>query len=458
MRAASRRVAAVCCGSVVCLAMPAAARSPSCEQVERYTLKNGLEVVLRPDHELPNVALVSSVHAGSRHDPPGYEGLAHYVEHLTFREALALGSVNELYDQAGATGVNATTGLDTTDYFAQLPRAQLERGLWLEARRIAIGLDAVLPGPAEEEHQVILREHALRYGKSGLRLEMLGATFQALFPEAHPYHAWRRPTESSVGALGLTDARWFFARYYRPDRIRLTLLGDFDSAAVRPLVDKYFAALSARELPAAAAAPALAQAAQDEAECRRSELTGASLHGSVRISTRARNEWVTFLWLPPAGLEPQRWSGILATFARRVGDAARDAQLASGASIDLIPGELGDYWALSVDLLPSQPFEQVAPLVASVFAELKRSPPDAGEQNAQRQALDLHESRERSLLSRALDLSQRECRPSRCLTPADQMSAETIAGIDHFDPASALRVELRHSFSASLDGDVERLP
>src|SRR3954463_16212853 len=108
MRAASRRVAAGCCGSGVRPAMPAAARSPSCEQVERYTLKNGLEVVLRPDHELPNVALVSSVHAGFRNDPQGYEGLAHYVEHLTFREAQSLADGIELYKQAGATGVNAT--------------------------------------------------------------------------------------------------------------------------------------------------------------------------------------------------------------------------------------------------------------------------------------------------------------------------------------------------------------
>src|SRR3569832_1610721 len=164
MRAPIRFAAAVCAGLVVCAA-PALARSPSCEQqLERYTLKNGLEVVLRPDHELPNVAIVSSVHAGFRNDPQGYEGLAHYVEHLTFRETQSLADGIELYKQAGATGVNATTSLDRTEYFAQLPRAQIERGLWLEARRIALGLDLLTAGSAEEERQVVLREYELRFG------------------------------------------------------------------------------------------------------------------------------------------------------------------------------------------------------------------------------------------------------------------------------------------------------
>jgi predicted Zn-dependent peptidase len=453
MGAALRFAAGVCAGPVFC-ASTALARSPSCEQpLERYTLKNGLEVVLRPDHGLPNVAIVASVHAGARNDPPGYEGLAHYVEHLTFREAQSLADGVELYKQAGATGVNATTGLDRTEYFAQLPRAQIERGLWLEARRIAIGLDPLTPVAAEEEHQVILREHELRFGLGINELQPM--LMEAIFPEGHPYHGLRRQTESSVAALTLADARWFFARYYRPDRIRLALVGDFEPGAVRPLVDKYFGGLAARELPGA---PAQSQAEADAADCKRAEQPGAPLHGTVRITTRAKYEGIQFVWLHPSGDNPERWAGVLDAFARRVGAAVREAKLASGAGLQLVPTELGSYWVLNVDLLPLQPFERVQPLVAQVFAELKKSPPDAGEQNAQRQALELAQSEQRSLLSRALELSQRECAPSQCLAPADQFSPETIAGLDRFDPARALRVELRTSVSASPDGDLERLP
>lgn len=456
MRAAIRFAAGVCAGLCV-RAAPALARSPSCEQqVERYTLKNGLEVALRPDHELPNVAIVSSVHAGSRNDPPGYEGLAHYVEHLTYLEAQSLAHGLELYKQAGATGVNGTTTVDRTEYFAQLPRAQIERGLWLEARRIAIGLDTLTAGPVEKEHQVILREHELRYGL-GID-ELRPMLMEAIFPEGHPYHALPRETESSVGALTLADARWFFARYYRPDRIRLTLVGDFDPGTVRPLIDKYFGALAARELPPAPGAAAQSQADADAAECKRAEQPGAPLHGSVRITSRAKYEGIQFIWLQPSGDDPERWAGVLDTFARRVGDAVREAKLASGVGLQLARTELGSYWVLNVPLLPLQPFERVQPLVAQVFADLKKSPPDAGEQNAERQALELAESQKISLLTRALGLSQRECAASKCLAPAERYSPETIAGLERFDPAKALRVELRTSVSASPDGDVERVP
>jgi hypothetical protein len=459
-------------GAWLCNARPALARSPSCEQTERYTLKNGLEVVLRPDHELPNVAIVSSVHAGSRNDPPGYEGLAHYVEHLTFRETQGLPATDELYKQAGGTDVNAFTKLDTTDYFGQFPRAQIERGLWVEARRIAIGLDLVSVSAAEEEHEVILREHALRFG-SGVGSEVSTSLFEALYPEGHPYHSLHRQTEATVRALTLTDARWFFARYYRPDRIRLTLLGDFEPSALRPLIDKYFSGLASRELPAspgssasggsasggsASASAASPQTELDAAECKRAEMSGPPLHGSVSILTRNRRESVGFLWLPPAGSNAERWQGILDVFTRRIGEAARDAKVASGAHLELVHTELGDYWMISVDVLPLQPLNRVPEIMSSAFADLKKSPPDAAEQNAERQALELRDSAERSLLSRALDLSRRECHVTPCLAAADRVSAEVLAGIDHFDPAHALRLEIRHSASASIDGEVERVP
>jgi hypothetical protein len=224
------------------------------------------------------------------------------------------------------------------------------------------------------------------------------------------------------------------------------------------LIDKYFAGLAARQLPPAPGAAAPSEAAADAAECKRAEQPGAPLHGSVQITTRAKYEGISFVWLQPSGEDPERWSGVLDAFARRVGDAARDAKLASGAAVRLVRNELGNYWVLSVALLPLQPFERVQPLVAQVFAELKKSPPDAGEQIAARQALELAESENRSLLSRALLLSERECVPSRCLAPAERYAPDSIAGLDRFDPAKALRVEQRTSPSASPDGDVERVP
>src|SRR6187551_421779 len=84
------------------LAPAALAASPSCETAaERFQLPNGLEVVLVPDASLPAVAMVSSIHVGSRNDPPDHAGLAHYLEHLTYRQAPPFASVFDLYDEIG---------------------------------------------------------------------------------------------------------------------------------------------------------------------------------------------------------------------------------------------------------------------------------------------------------------------------------------------------------------------
>ena len=94
--------------ALLAAARPAAAWSASCESAQRYTLRNGLEVVLVPEARVPAVALVSSVHAGSRDDPEGHRGLAHYVEHLTFIGTPPFTSAMDLYEEIGAIGLNAT--------------------------------------------------------------------------------------------------------------------------------------------------------------------------------------------------------------------------------------------------------------------------------------------------------------------------------------------------------------
>jgi zinc protease len=441
--------------AAVCLAAPPIqARSPSCDKAERYTLKNGLEVVLSPDHGLPSVALVSSVHAGFRNDPPGYEGLAHYVEHLTFRDAPPFTPVFDLYDQAGATEVNAETQTDTTNYLAVVPPVQLERALWIEARRLGLGLDALMAGPAEEERKVVLREHAMRFGQ-GPALAAYAATFDALFPPGHPYHEVRVPTERSTGALTLDDARWFFARYYRPDRVRLVLAGDFSPESTKPLIEKYFGALAPRT-------PSSDDAA---AECRRSApvpIPGAAPTaglGRVAVTTLSRTQAVAFLWPTVDTEDSEHWRGLLTLLARRVGDAAREQGLSSGTQLELARGEFGDYWRLVLDLIPGQSFEKAEPLVQATFAEMKREPHDANEVVAERQSLELGVAdSEHYLLARAQNLARRECQASRCVAAAEQTAKETLAAIDHIDPKKALIVEYHYSPGVSIDGKVERLP
>jgi insulinase (Peptidase family M16)/peptidase M16-like protein len=435
------------------VARPAAARSPNCEQAERLTLKNGTEVVLVADAQLPAVAVLSSIHVGSRNDPPEYQGLAHYVEHLTFRDAAPFAPVFELYGQVGATKVNATTSPDTTNYYAVVPAAQLERALWIEARRLAVGLDALTDPPALEERQVVLREHALRFG-NGTNLEAFGAVFDGLFPAGHPYRGMRATTDS-IGALSLADARWFFARYYRPDRLRLVLVGDFQAAQAKELIEKHFGGLVARELGASGSSSANAI----EDQCRWAEQMPLAAHARVVVTTLSRIEQLEFYWPVPSDEEPERWRGILTVLAREVGDSVRQLGLGRGVDIRLQRGELGNFWLLSVSMVPGQPFENAEPLVRQLFAEVRGSVPGAPQLGAEQQALELQTAlADRDLISRAQNLAERECKPSRCVEPSQRLTQEAFTKLDRFDLKNALVVERRYSRAASLDGDVEVRP
>jgi zinc protease len=423
------------------------ARTPSCERVERFTLANGVEVVLLPDGALPSVALVSSIHAGSRHDPPGYEGLAHFVEHLTFRDAAPeFPSPHDLYAEAGATQVNAATWPDSTAFYAVLPAAQLERGLWIEARRLAIGLDVLTEQTARAERRVLLREHELRYGfVPGYRL--LGETLAALYPPQHPYHSLLA-SERTLSQLTLEDARWFFARYYRPSRLRVVLAGDFHSAAALPLIERYFGALRR------------GAAEQVDDECSRWS-TELPPPGSSRIvlRSRSREERLDLYWPAPPEGHPERRTGVFRLLVGSLRDAARQAGVAREVRGQLVRRELGSFWQLSVDVLPGQSLDQVLPLVEKSSRSLRASFGEAVERASQNQSLELWRAVDGvRLLVRALNLAQRECSPSECVDGDQQVSPATGAQLDGFDPRQALIVERRFSSTAAEDGDIERSP
>jgi hypothetical protein len=430
----------------------AQARAPGCEKGERFTLKNGVEVVLSENRSLPAVAVVSSVHVGSRNDPPGYEGLAHFVEHLTFRPVPGFASAFELYEEVGATGVNALTFPDTTDYVALVPAAQLERAIWIESRRLAMGLDALEEQPAGEERQVVLREHAWRYG-TGPQREAQQATIEALFPPEHPYHRVLA-TKDSLEGLRLSDARWFFAQHYRPERVRLVLVGDFDPASAKSLVEHWFGALAAT---APVSDPSSVSAPPQVTECRWAKQKLAPSASRIVVETRSRNERLEVYWPMAADEEPELWRGVFSLLARQVGDAARETGLAAGVNINLVRGELGHYWVLSMDLVPGEPFDKAEPLVQSLLDDVRRV--SRPELDAESQAMELDSrSGETALLGRAQSLALRECTVSRCVEPTEQLSPETMGQSDRFLLQKALVVERRFAIGTSLDGDVEVLP
>lgn len=210
------------------------------ERVERFTLDNGLRVVLAPDARHARVMMLVRYAVGGRDDPNGYRGLAHLTEHLTFREQDVMGELEKL----GATGSNGMTTSDDTFYYAYLPARALEPALWLEASRMAFHLERVSEPELVRERAIVVAEW-----RQGRHNSVFGSVPQAmareLFPERHPYHQ-RGDEVDDVEAMSLRDVRWFAQQHYRPDRATLVVVGPFELEAVRDWVQRYFGAVRAR--------------------------------------------------------------------------------------------------------------------------------------------------------------------------------------------------------------------
>jgi len=232
--------------SLLALAL-APSRSAAVGPPARYTLPNGLSVVLDPMPARRSVAVVVSVEAGRRDQPQGWSGLAHLTEHLLFQGTPAApGELFTRLERLGASEINAQTSDDWTRYHEVVPSARLERTLWLEAERFAHGLDGLDARGLAEQQRVLDRERELR----DLRREAVWELVRGvLYPASHPYG---RSSErgSDVHAARVEDVRWFFQRHYMPDRLTLSLSGGFDPQDARGWIERYFGPLRRGAIPA----------------------------------------------------------------------------------------------------------------------------------------------------------------------------------------------------------------
>ena len=106
---------------------------------QKFTLDNGLDVVLHVDRSDPIVAINLAVHVGSAREKPGKTGFAHLFEHLLFldSENLGYGGLDEMNTRIGGEGTNGFTTNDMTQYFQVVPKDALEKIVWAEATKSA---------------------------------------------------------------------------------------------------------------------------------------------------------------------------------------------------------------------------------------------------------------------------------------------------------------------------------
>jgi predicted Zn-dependent peptidase len=223
--------------------VPAASVAPLIQKAklpyERFTLPNGLRVLVHTDRKAPVVAVSVWYDIGSKQEPKGKTGFAHLFEHLMFN-----GSENADDDwfqqttQMGATVTNGSTWYDRTNYFETVPVGALERILYLESDRMGHLLGAVTPEKLANQIGVVQNEKRQGDNKP---FGLVGyAQTEALYPASHPYGHDTIGSMADLSAASLNDVKQWFRDHYGPNNAVLVLSGDIDARTARPLVERYF--------------------------------------------------------------------------------------------------------------------------------------------------------------------------------------------------------------------------
>jgi zinc protease len=229
--------------ALLAAAAPAAAQSASPVNVpfETYRLDNGLRVILAPDPATPVVAVNLWYDVGSRSERAGRTGFAHLFEHMMFEgsENAPKGEHSRLLRAAGASGLNASTAEDRTNYYQAVPSSRMNLALWLEADRMR-ALNVTAEQLANEQ-EIVKEERRLRvdnspYGVSLQRAFTAPYSATGCFPYSHDVIG----SMDDLNAARIEDVQQFFRTYYAPNNATLTLVGDFDPAVARQLVQQYF--------------------------------------------------------------------------------------------------------------------------------------------------------------------------------------------------------------------------
>jgi len=243
---------------VMLAAVPALAADPAAPQIkaapvadlvnsvdipyERFTLPNGLTVLVHTDRKAPVVAVSVWYKVGSKHEPRGKTGFAHLFEHLMFNGSEhAPGDYFGPMKEIGATDMNGTTSFDRTNYYETVPSAALDRALMLESDRMGHLLGAVTQEKLDNQRSVVQNEK--RQGDNAPFGLVEYEEFETLFPAGHPYHHTTIGSMADLDSASLEDVRGWFRDHYGPNNAVLVLAGDIDLATARAKVEKWFAAI-----------------------------------------------------------------------------------------------------------------------------------------------------------------------------------------------------------------------
>ena len=227
---------------------------------QRFTLPNGLRVIVLTDHSAPVVTIDVTYHVGSMNEPAGRTGFAHLFEHLMFSGSEnASGSYFSQMKALGATLVNGGTDNDTTTYYETVPRNALDRALYLESDRMGWLLGAISQHALTVQRGVVQNEKRLGDNRPYGMVQYAEA--KGLYPANNPYGHPVIGSMADLNAASLDTVKAWFRAHYGPNNAVLVLAGDIDVPTARRLVTRYFGAIArgAQTVPPPSPVPDLPQ-------------------------------------------------------------------------------------------------------------------------------------------------------------------------------------------------------
>ena len=236
------------------VALAAAAPSPVLAQstgdviripFERFTLSNGLQVILSPNRSVSQVAVDVWYHVGSKDDAPGRTGFAHLFEHVMFTGSghVPYGVQDRMPTGGNRKAIGASTSWDRTNYYDIVPSNYLETALWIESDKMGFLLDSLDETKFKAQRDIVQNERRqdideVPYGR------WLEIIFTARYPETHPYYWPILGYMADLRNAGVEDVKRFFRTWYAPSNATLTIVGDFDTGQAKRWITKYFAGLA----------------------------------------------------------------------------------------------------------------------------------------------------------------------------------------------------------------------
>jgi len=330
--------------------------------VESHTLRNGLRVLVHPDHSAPVVSSYVFFRAGSRNEHRGTTGIAHLFEHMMFNggKRFGPGVFDDTIEENGGS-TNGYTTRDFTAYLNNFPREALPVILDLESDRMA-NL-AITPKNLEQERGIVMEERRLRIDN-----DAGGAMNEALYLQAFVRSPYRWNTVGFMDDLKritLDEARAYFHTYYAPNNATLVLAGDVEPAAAFTLAERYFGAIPRRPPPAPVDAGEPEQDGERRAVVRRRAELPAILMGykAVRVADSDR-----------AALDIAAQVLASGESSRLERDLVREHEVATGVGADLEWGIDRDLFVVEAKARPGKTAADLEARIDAVVGELARTP------------------------------------------------------------------------------------